>query len=83
MFVLLTALAALGLLRVKIAFALLAAPFFGFGAYKFFQGLFFAPDWSFLGTPVFYIRWAFEVVILFSIGNYFWRKFSGRDFSDL
>jgi len=82
-FAMLMVLAVLGLLRVKLAFALLAAPFFGFAAYKFINGMFFSPDWSLLQNPLFVVRWAFEVVILVSIGSYFWRKFNASELSDL
>ena len=79
MFATLLVLAVPGLRRVRLAFALLAAPFFAFAAYKFVDGLFFSPDWSFLRNPLFVAKWAFEVLILGGIGSYFWRKFNARE----
>ena len=74
----LTLLAMLGLARVKIAFAFLAAPFLALAAYKFVNGMFFTDEWSLLRNPLFVARWAFEVVALLGVATYFWRKFAGR-----
>ena len=78
----LTILAILGLVRVRIAFALLAAPFFGLAAYKLINGSFFSPDWSLFRSPLAVVRWAFEIVLLLGIAGYFWGKFSGQDSHD-
>jgi hypothetical protein len=75
-FTLLCTVAILGLLRIRIAFALLAAPLLVFSAYTLFTGLILPPEWSALRNPIHVIKVSFEVVLSFGAAKYFWRKFS-------
>lgn len=70
----------LGLLRVGVAFAVLALPFFLWAAYSVIQGFFMPPEWSDLVSPVYVGKWAISIFIEYSIGAYFWKKYSGTDF---
>lgn len=70
----------LGLLRVRIAFALLALPFFVWAAWSLVLAFFFPPEWSDLVNPIYVGKWAASIVIEYMIGAYFWKKFSKTDF---
>ena len=77
-----SAVALLGLFRVRIAFALLALPFFVWAAYSVVRGFFFPPEWVDLVNPIYAGKWAISIVIEYLIGAYFWKKFSGLEFLD-
>lgn len=74
--------AILGLLRVRVAFALLAVPFFVWAGYSVIRGFFFPPEWSDLVNPIYTAKWAVSIAIEYSIGAYFWKKYSGVEFLD-
>jgi hypothetical protein len=65
----------LGLLRVRLAFALLAVPFFVWAAWSIVQALFFPPEWSDLLNPIYAAKWAASIALEGMIGLYFWKKF--------
>ena len=77
-----SAIALLGLFRVRIAFALLALPFFVWAAYSVVRGFFFPPEWFNLINPIYVMKWAISILIEYLIGDYFWKKFSGLEFLD-
>ena len=77
-----SAIALFGLFRVRIAFALLALPFFVWAAYSVVRGFFFPPEWFNLINPIYVGKWAISIVIEYLIGAYFWKKFSGLGFLD-
>ena len=77
-----SAIALFGLFRVRIAFALLALPFFVWAAYSVVRGFFFPPEWFNLINPIYVMKWAISILIEYLIGDYFWKKFSGLEFLD-
>ena len=74
--------AVLGLLRVRVAFALLAVPFFVWAGYSVIRVFFFPPEWSDLMNPIYAAKWAVSIAIEYLIGAYFWKKYSGVEFLD-
>lgn len=74
--------AILGLLRVRVAFALLAIPFFVWAGYSVIRAFFFPPEWSDLVNPIYAGKWGVSIAIEYLIGAYFWKKYSGVEFLD-
>lgn len=77
---LITFISLLGLLRVRIAFALLAVPFFAWAGYSVVRAFLLPPEWSDLVNPIYVCKWAVSIVFEYLIGEYFWKKYSGIDF---
>jgi hypothetical protein len=74
--------ALLGLLRVRIAFALLSVPFFLWAGYSVVRWLFFPPKWTDLFDPFYDLKWSVSILFEYLMGEYFWKKFSNTNILD-
>ncbi|MBI1358389.1 MAG: hypothetical protein GC160_28975 [Acidobacteria bacterium] len=64
----------LDLLRLRIAFALLAIPFFAWAAISIFRMIFLPPTLGDLVNPLYVEKWVTSAFIGAAIGMYFWTK---------